>query len=202
MDRACGARVAFCRDRAFAVTEAAPGRQDPDVSAPIVPKLAEFRSLFDAEFDFVCRSLRRLGVRDADVHDVAQELFVTVSSALATYDASRPLRPWLFAFAARFAANYRRLGWHKGDVLSEDTPMPSPRLAEKLTARILVARGLDALDFDKRVALVMHDLEGIGVPEIAAELDVPLNTVYSRVRLARVAFKKRVLEIEAEGAAQ
>ena len=83
-------------------------------------------------------------------------------------------------------------------MLSDEAPMPSPRLAEKLTARVLVAHGLDALDFDKRVALVMHDLEGIGAPEIAAELDVPLNTVYSRVRLARVAFKKRVLEIEAE----
>ncbi len=168
------------------------------MTAPIAPQMAEFRALFDAEFDFVCRSLRRLGVRDADAHDVAQELFVTVSGALATYDVSRPLRPWLFAFAARFAANYRRLGWHKGDVLSDEAPMPSPRLAEKLTARVLVAHGLDALDFDKRVALVMHDLEGIGAPEIAAELDVPLNTVYSRVRLARVAFKKRVLEIEAE----
>lgn len=180
------------------MTETAQARQGPGVGVEAWSHWAEFRALFEAEFDFVCRSLRRLGVRDADVHDVAQELFVTVNAALPTYERSRPVRPWLFAFATRFAANYRRLGWHKGDVLSEDAPLPSPRLAEKLTARVLVARGLDALDFDKRVALVMHDLEGIPAPEIARELDVPLNTVYSRVRLARVGFKKRLRELEAE----
>jgi len=32
---------------------------------------------------------------------------------------------------------------------------------------------------------VMHDLNGISVPEIASALDVPLNTVYSRLRLGR-----------------
>lgn len=180
------------------MTDSVAGRQGPNVGPRASSPKAEFRALFEAEFDFVCRSLRRLGVRDADVHDVAQELFVTVNGALPTYERSRPLRPWLFAFAARFAANYRRLGWHDADVLSEDAPLPSPRLAEKLTARVLVARGLDALDFDKRVALVMHDLEGIPAPEIAQELDVPLNTVYSRVRLARVGFKKRLRELEAQ----
>lgn len=40
--------------------------------------------------------------------------------------------------------------------------------SSEVAVGILVARGLDALDFDKRIALVMHDLEGIGVPEIAA----------------------------------
>jgi len=165
------------------------------VAAPS-PLLPAFRELFAAEFDYVCRSLRRLGVLDADVHDVAQELFVTVHAQLATFDTARPIRPWLMGFAARYAANYRRLGWHKGSALSEDQALPSPRLAEKMTARTLVLRGLDALDDDKRVALVMHDLEGISAPEIAAELAVPLNTIYSRVRLARAAFRRSVLELE------
>lgn len=180
------------------MTDSTAPRQASSVEERSASQLSEFRVLFNAEFDFVCRSLRRLGVRDADVHDVAQELFVAVSGALGSYDRARPLRPWLLAFAARFAANYRRLGWHKGTALPEDAPLPSPRLAERIGARTLVARGLDVLDFDKRVALVMHDLEGISAPEIATELDLPLNTVYSRVRLARAAFKKRILEIEAE----
>jgi RNA polymerase sigma-70 factor (ECF subfamily) len=45
---------------------------------------------------------------------------------------------------------------------------------------------LDRLDFDRRVVLVMHDLDEISVPEIAAMLEIPLNTAYSRLRLARV----------------
>jgi len=151
-----------------------------------------FRAVFVAEFDFVCRSLRRLGVRDADVLDVAQELFVTVHRDLPSFDANRSIRRWLMGYGVRFAANYRRLGWHKGSALDDEAPLPSPRMTDVLAARQLVARGLEALDFDKRVALVMHDMEGIGAPEIASELGIPLNTVYSRLRLAREAFKKAI----------
>jgi RNA polymerase sigma-70 factor (ECF subfamily) len=44
---------------------------------------------------------------------------------------------------------------------------------------------LARLDIDQRAVVVMHDLNGIPVPEIASALDVPLNTVYSRLRLGR-----------------
>jgi RNA polymerase sigma-70 factor, ECF subfamily len=176
-----------------AVTETTATRQSSDE----LRDATSFQAVFVAEFDFVCRSLRRLGVREADVHDVAQELFVAVHRGLADYDRARPLRAWLMGYAVRYAANYRRLGWHKGTELSDDAAVPSPRMTDKLQARQLVLRGLAALDFDKRVALVMHDLEEITAPEIATELGIPLNTVYSRVRLARDAFKKAVAELSA-----
>ena len=46
-------------------------------------------------------------------------------------------------------------------------------------------KALDVLDFDRRVVLVMHDLDEVAMPEIAAILEIPLNTAYSRLRLAR-----------------
>ena len=46
-------------------------------------------------------------------------------------------------------------------------------------------KALDLLDFDRRVVLVMHDLDEVPIPEIASTLDIPLNTAYSRLRLAR-----------------
>jgi RNA polymerase sigma-70 factor, ECF subfamily len=158
-----------------------------------------FRDIFVTEFDFVCRTLRRFGIREADVHDVSQELFVAVNRGLSSFDVARPLRPWLVGFAVRCAANYRRLGWHQASELSDETAASSPRMTDRLAARQLVLRGLDALDFDKRIALVLHDMEGVTAPEIAAELGVPLNTVYSRVRLARAAFKEALRVLETEG---
>lgn len=155
-----------------------------------------FRVTFLAEFDFVCRSLRRFGVRDADVHDIAQELFVALHRSLDKFEPDRSTRAWLMGFVVRFASNYRRLGWHRGSGIPDDAAVPSPRMTEKLAARQLVERGLDALDFDKQVALVMHDLEGISAPEIAQQLNVPLNTVYSRVRLARAGFKAAILRLD------
>lgn len=158
----------------------------------------EFETLFVAEFSYVCRSLQRLGVREADVNDIAQELFLAVHHALGSWDRERPVRPWLLGFAVRFASNYRRLAWHRGRELDEDLVPPSPRLNDKLAAKRTVMRGLDALDFDKRVALVMHDLEELTAKEIAEQIGIPANTVSSRVRLAREAFRAAVRAVERE----
>lgn len=162
-----------------------------------------FRELFLKEFDFVERSLCRLGVREADAHDVAQELFIAVYHALPNFKDTTPdqkssTRAWLFSYVVRYAANYRRLGWHRGGVLDERQAVPSPRTHVKMEARQLVAHGLEALPFEQRVVLVMHDMEGISAPEICAEIGVPLNTVYSRVRLARQTFRSAIEKLEGE----
>ena len=170
----------------------------PEVRPAIVALSSEFRRLFEAEFGYVCRSLRRLGVRDADVSDVAQELFVAVHKHLGEYDRARPIRPWLFSFSLRFAANYRRLSRNlAAHVDVEDaSAAPSDPNGE---ARDLVLRALSELDFERRTVLVMHDLEGFPAPEIAELTTAPLNTVYSRLRLARVDFREAVERLQAKG---
>jgi RNA polymerase sigma-70 factor (ECF subfamily) len=156
----------------------------------------EFETLFTSYFGFVCRTLQRLGVREADVNDVAQELFLAVHHALPDWDRSRSEKPWLFGFAVRFASNYRRLGWHRGRALDEDLHAFCPGLNDQISAKLTVLRALESLDFDKRVALVMHDLEQFTAKEIASELGIPQNTVSSRVRLARDAFRDAVERAE------
>ncbi len=158
-----------------------------------------FRLIFEAEFGYVCRSLRRLGVLSADLQDVAQELFCSVHQRLDEYNPARPLRPWLFSFSLRFAANYRRLARNHNHV-PENALSTHPAPVPDADARDLVLAALAALDFDRRVVLVMHDLEGFAAPEIAEQLGCNLNTVYSRIRLARKAFKDAVVRLQAKGA--
>lgn len=148
-----------------------------------------FRATFEAEFGYVCRSLRRLGVSSGDVQDIAQELFVTVHRSWADYDPSRPLRPWLFSYALRYAANYRRLKRHEMPLLRADELTDATTSQPDAGDRDIVLRALDRLDFDFRVAVVMHDLAGFSAPEIADSTGVPLNTVYSRIRLGRTELK-------------
>jgi RNA polymerase sigma-70 factor (ECF subfamily) len=173
---------------------------DPAVAVAASPGVeGAFRGLFDAEFGYACRALRRLGVHAADVEDVAQELFVAVHRGLPAYDPGRPLRPWLFSFALRFAANYRRLARHRGhasDLELSDVPASRHSSAE---ARDLVLRALGELDFDRRTVVVMHDLEGFHAPEIAAQLGVPVNTVYSRLRIGRAEFQAAVEALQSKG---
>jgi RNA polymerase sigma-70 factor (ECF subfamily) len=185
------------------VTERPPSPQVPGTvsTAPEPPTDLphRFRQLFLDEFDFICRSLRRLGVREADVHDVAQELFLAVYRLWPQYDPARSAHAWLFGFAIRLAANYRRLGWHRGSALTENVPAAGMCTEDALSARQMVSRGLEALNLEKRVVLIMHDLEQIPAPEIAFELGVPVNTVYSRLRLARESFRAAIDQEAAHG---
>jgi RNA polymerase sigma-70 factor (ECF subfamily) len=161
-------------------------------SAPLTDTLSRrFHALFEREFSYVCRALQRLGVRRTDLKDVAQELLIAVYTHLDDFDETRPVRPWLFGFALRYAHNYRRLAMHTR--VSVGTEQLGQSEAAELEARDTVLRALEGLDYDQRVVLVMHDLEGFAVPEIAAHVSANVNTVYSRLRLGRERFRRLVL---------
>ena len=164
-----------------------------------------FRSVFDAELAYVCHSLRRLGVREGDLEDVAQDLFVAVHARFSEYDRARPIRPWLFSFACRVAANYRRLARHRREVARPDadegaTSLPDPeQSAERSEKRELLLEALETIDFDRRAAFIMHDLDGFTAAQIAEVVGAPENTIHSRVRLARIEMKQAVLAIRRRG---
>jgi RNA polymerase sigma-70 factor (ECF subfamily) len=156
---------------------------------------AFFRSVFDAEYDYVHHSLRRLGVQPRDLEDIAHEVFVEVYENLGRYDRRRPIKPWLFAFAFRFASDYRRLARHRTelglpeDVATSTSPERSAeeQAADREAAR-LVAVALDAMPIEQRAVFVLYEVDEIPMKEIAESLGIPANTAYSRLRLAREVF--------------
>lgn len=157
-----------------------------------------FRAIFEAELSYVIHTLCRLGVRPADLEDLAHEVFVTVHRLLPEYDPARPLRPWLFAIAFRVASDYRRRARfsrevpdaHAGEVPSEAPGADDYIAAEQ--ARRLVIEALGEIELDRRAVVVMHDIDGHPIPEIARALSIPLNTAYSRLRLGRAELKAAV----------
>jgi RNA polymerase sigma-70 factor, ECF subfamily len=149
--------------------------------------------LYEAEFQNIWRSLRRLGVPDAQLEDAVQEVFVAAHARRHHFDRSRPLRPWLFGIAVRVAAELRRKARRtlltfeavEGTVRTgRDRLSPEEAMAARET-RDLIDEALAHVDFDQRVVIVMHDLEEVAAPVIAETMSIPLNTVYSRLRLAR-----------------
>jgi RNA polymerase sigma-70 factor, ECF subfamily len=161
-----------------------------DVSPHVAPVALEIGAIFDAHFDYVWNTLRRLGVREFDLEDLSHEVFLKVHARLADYDAARPMRPWLFGFAYRVAADHRRLARHRLEVLGApveavDPVRPPDERIEADEERALVEAALAELDFDRRAVIMLHDVEDVPVPAIAAELGIPVNTAYSRLRLAR-----------------
>jgi RNA polymerase sigma-70 factor, ECF subfamily len=158
---------------------------------------ARFRAVFEREFDYVWGSLRRLGVHPRDVEDVAQDVFVHVHRRIDDYDASRPIRPWLFAFVVRSASDWRRLARHRVELLGvEGDAASSTPSADALVARMqdadLVLRALQGVDPDRRAVFILHELDECPMKEIAEALGIPLFTGYSRLRVAREEFTAAV----------
>jgi RNA polymerase sigma-70 factor, ECF subfamily len=151
-------------------------------------------AVFKSEFRYVWNSLRRLGVHERDLEDVAHEVFVRVHDQLPLFDVTRPLKPWLFGMALGVATNYRRLARHRVDLVAELHEVLDPRAAadEVLLQReraALVHAALQSVPLDQRAVLVLHELDGCAIPEVATTLGLALNTAYSRLRLGREAFR-------------
>ncbi len=152
-----------------------------------------FRAMFEAELDYLFATLRRLGVAPRDLEDVTHEVFLRVHERWGTYDPARPLRPWLFGFAARLASDYRRLARHRREVLADpgDAASGSSRapgadeLLEGRDRRALVEAALAEVDVDRRAVLLLHDLEECPMTQVAETLEIPVNTAYSRLRVGR-----------------
>jgi RNA polymerase sigma-70 factor, ECF subfamily len=163
----------------------APSPESPPRAAP------DMRAVFDGQFDYVWNTLRRLGVRPADLEDLSHEVFLRVHARLADYDSSRPIRPWLFGFAYRVAADHRRLARHRFEVFggpvdaAVDPVRPADERIEADEECALIEAGLANMDVDRRAILLLHDVEEQPVPAIAQNLGIPLNTAYSRLRIAR-----------------
>jgi RNA polymerase sigma-70 factor, ECF subfamily len=148
-------------------------------------------ALYRAHFSFVWRSLRRLGVRSSSLDDATQDVFLVAHRKLHAYREQSGHKAWLFAIAVRVAAEHRRRDARLQ--LDPDASLQTQHLEKTLELRQqtdLLDRVLDTLLDEQRVVFVMAEIEQFSVPEISSALGVKLNTVYSRLRLARGHFER------------
>lgn len=159
-----------------------------------------FRTIFDSEYGYIRNSVVRMGIRAGDVPDVVHDVFLVVHAKLPTFDASRPLRPWLFGITFRVAVGIkRRMGYRQERLDETDEAREHPSLGPSpeqtvsdAECRTVLAAAMNLLDDDKRAVFVLHDLDGVAMPVVAESLDIPLNTAYSRLRLARETLRAKL----------
>jgi RNA polymerase sigma-70 factor (ECF subfamily) len=153
----------------------------------------------NAHFDFVWRSLRRLGLSPTDAADGAQEVFMVASRKLSAIAPPSEKR-FLFATALRMVSTRRRglkrrreepRAWLAEEELEshrDRNDLGPERLAELANARRDLNEILTAMKLEQRAVFVLYELEELTVPEIAGLLDLPAATVSSRLRVAREEF--------------
>lgn len=153
-------------------------------------------SIHGAYARFVWTTLDRLGVREPDLEDMLQEVFVVVHRRLHTYDGSCRMTTWLFGICMRVAAAYHRKAYRRRERTVDEweeslegvaSTSPEDDMAVR-QASARLAKILDGMDLEKRAVFVMFEIDGLPCQEIAEMMGVPVGTVYSRLHAARKAF--------------
>jgi RNA polymerase sigma-70 factor (ECF subfamily) len=160
------------------------------VEAPL--DAASFRAVYEEQSGFVWRVLIHLGVPDAQLDDALQEVFIVVHRRWSAYDRSLPMRAWLRGIARNVAHHLKRAAvreHRRRDALAGESAIAPFELAPELAWVRDVLMGLDE---PLREVLVLADVEGMTAPEIAATLEINVNTIYSRLRIARERFAQAV----------
>jgi RNA polymerase sigma-70 factor (ECF subfamily) len=142
-------------------------------------------------------ALRMLG-RAAEAEDAAQEVFLRVHRALGGFRGESRLSTWLHAIASRVCltrlAERRRRGEPDGAALQDlpDGGADPEGAAARGELEAALSAALDALEPERRVVVVLRDVEGLSYQEIAAALAVPVGTVRSRLSRARAELRVRL----------
>ena len=169
---------------------------------PVAGAADRLSKMFHHHYDFVWRSVRRLGVSPEAVDDATQEVFVGASRKLDAIEAGKE-KAFLFGTAVRVAADSRRAHGRRLRASSEeqpelvDTTPAQGELVDQKRARELLDELVAQLPEDTRPVFVLFELEGMTMAEIASCLELPAGTVASRLRRARELFTAHVARLEA-----
>jgi RNA polymerase sigma-70 factor, ECF subfamily len=167
--------------------------------AVAVDRLSE---MFHHHYDFVWRSVRRLGVPPDAVDDAAQEVFVVASRKLESIEHGKE-KAFLFGTAIRVASDTRRAALRRRQSPADeqvelvDSTPALDELVDQKRAREILDDLVNQLPEDTRPIFVLFELEGMTMAKIASYLDLPAGTVASRLRRGRELFAAYVARLEA-----
>lgn len=146
----------------------------------------------------------RLGVPASHVEDVVQEVFLVLHRRRDDFRNESSVQTWLHGIALRVARRHRaRVLRGQTDPLPPEARSEGPSLESAVHGRASLARLdalLDQLPEEQREVFVLAEVAQLRAPEIARVIGTKLNTVYSRLRLARSRMKASLEALQkAEG---
>jgi RNA polymerase sigma-70 factor (ECF subfamily) len=205
------------------MTAHSPARMTDLAVIPTIPPLEEarhyaaqqamprFEDVYRESFTFVWRSLRHLGVAEIDAEDAVQDVFLVVHNKLSSFEHRSQISTWIYGICIRVAQARRRRAHVRRELptapeqiitASSNRPPSTPTLdagdeLERREAEDMLDRILDSMPIEQRAVFTLFELDGKTCEEIAVLCEAPIGTVYSRLRLAREAFRRATARLEA-----
>ena len=178
--------------------EAAAGREEPLLRRLRSGDARAFEELVIAHQHRVFGvALRMLG-NAGEAEEVAQETFLRAHRAIGAFRGDAKLSTWLYGIASRLCLNRLAGGERR---LRRGGEAELGRLAagadpaadlERSEVEQALHRAIAELPEERRVVVVLRDLEGLSYEEIAAALELELGTVRSRLHRARMDLKDKL----------
>jgi RNA polymerase sigma-70 factor (ECF subfamily) len=158
---------------------------------PTSSDITDLADLYRRHFAFVTQSVRRMGVPAANAEDVAQDVFLVARRRLSGFEGRSTTRTWLFGIARRVAKDHRRSGDRLRRRLEKLAPADvAISDAEGNVVSLIELERLEhrlgALDDNRRAIYMLVERDGMTAQEVASQLGMNINTVYSRLRSARI----------------
>ncbi len=139
----------------------------------------------------VAKQLRRIFGPSADIDDVFQAVFVEVIRSLDKFRGKSKLKTWIHRITLNVAYQEMRMQYREREVRSHaDLELIAcgddveSGYAQNESRKKLY-RGLQTLDPKKRIAVILHDIEGYTLKEVGESVGRPLQTVASQVKSGR-----------------
>jgi RNA polymerase sigma-70 factor (ECF subfamily) len=158
---------------------------------------------YNRDLDYLFETLQRLGAGAREVEDLAQEVFVVLHRHWPALDTTRPLRPYLFGVAFRVVCAHRRRRKREVPWLGLDAEdsgsSPEGQLQSKESVALLMA-ALERVPLPRRAVLVMHELDGVPIADVAERFSISRFGAYARLRKAHRELASAVRRLLKEGA--
>jgi RNA polymerase sigma-70 factor (ECF subfamily) len=138
------------------------------------------------------RNVVRYFLRTDDIDDTVQDSLIAIMRGLPTYRGEGKLTSWSDRVVARVAIEASRKRRADAKRHGEEVEVADARGTDEYLARRRLVLALDTLSDEMRRALVLHHVLEMTVPEIAEMLEVPDETVRSRLRNGREALRERM----------
>ena len=160
--------------------------------------------LFVGEYQTRLYSLayRMLGNHD-DAMDSLQEILIQVNRSLSSFVGKSSLYTWVYRLSTNVCLNFckkksrtnNQIEWDENLLHTVMLPVERPnedpdKMCESKYKQFLVQQGILKLPVTQRMILVLHDIEGMSIPESAGILNITVNVAKSRLHRARVALRK------------
>lgn len=175
--------------------------------SPECAEVPDLREVFRVHVDYVWRMARAFGLSAEDADDATQEVFLVAHRRIATFRPEASMRGWLFGITRNVVLHHRR-GYvsrarHLSTLAREDVASDDAEQTLRVQqAAALLQAFLDDLDLDKRLVFVLAEVEGMTTPEIAEMLAVPVGTISSRLRAARLRLERFMMRVQARQSAR